>query len=403
MLKSLAAIALVIGLPFLAISQESAPRKPLDHVIGTVSAVDSAAHTITMKEDKTGTEYTVQLANTKTLLKVQPGAKDLHSAVRITADDLIAGDRVDVRYDKDESSSPNGIAARSVVLMSARDLQQAHQQEAAAWQHSTAGRVTAVDPATQKLTVRISSLQGPTSISVDASKSTQFTRYSPATPKTPVTSQFSDIQVGDQVRIIGAKSDDNSSIAAEKVYSGAFQTITATISSIASDGKSLTVKDLQTKQSVDVALTDDSVLRKLPPMMAAALARRLNPAAAGGAQGNGAPGQGQGGPPPSAQAPSGAPGAGGMPPGGPGGAGGPGQGQRRGDINAMLERVPQIQTSDLKTGDALVISGAAGSDKSHLTATTIIAGVEPILQSASPRQSQSLGDWGGLDMAAPAQ
>jgi hypothetical protein len=29
-----------------------------------------------------------------------------------------------------------------------------------------------------------------------------------------------------------------------------------------------------------------------------------------------------------------------------------------------------------------------------LLATIVIAGVEPIFQSASPRQAQSLGDWG---------
>jgi hypothetical protein len=66
-----------------------------------------------------------------------------------------------------------------------------------------------------------------------------------------------------------------------------------------------------------------------------------------------------------------------------------------GDLNQMLERVPPITLSELKPGDALVISGSPSAEnKSTLLASNVIAGVEPILQSASPRQVQSLGDWG---------
>jgi hypothetical protein len=49
----------------------------------------------------------------------------------------------------------------------------------------------------------------------------------------------------------------------------------------------------------------------------------------------------------------------------------------------------------LKPGDAVVVAGAPiANDQSRLLATNVIAGVEPIFQSASPRQMQSLGDWG---------
>ena len=66
-----------------------------------------------------------------------------------------------------------------------------------------------------------------------------------------------------------------------------------------------------------------------------------------------------------------------------------------GDLGQMLERVPAISLSELKPGDALVISGSPSAEnKSALLASNVIAGVEPIFQSASPRQAQSLGDWG---------
>ncbi|MBV8116157.1 MAG: hypothetical protein JO300_15545, partial [Silvibacterium sp.] len=107
-----------------------AAQKPTEHVLGTITAVDSSNHTITVKEDKTETQDTIDLTNTHTLIKVAPGAKDLKGATRITADDLAVGDRVDVRGSKPEDhaneSAPNEIAARSVVVMSAGELQAAH-------------------------------------------------------------------------------------------------------------------------------------------------------------------------------------------------------------------------------------------------------------------------------------
>jgi hypothetical protein len=58
----------------------------------------------------------------------------------------------------------------------------------------------------------------------------------------------------------------------------------------------------------------------------------------------------------------------------------------------------------LKPGDAVVISGSAGGDKGQLTASSIIAGVEPILASAPSRggESSALGNW-NLDVGVPGQ
>ncbi|MBV8068742.1 MAG: hypothetical protein JO270_02475, partial [Acidobacteriaceae bacterium] len=174
----------------------AAPAKGLINVIGTVTAVDTAAPTITVKEDKTGTERIIQLANTRTLIKVSPGAKDLKSGTRITADDLQPGDRVDVRGTP-AGDTPNSIAARAVILMSARDLQSARQAQAAAWLHSTSGVVNSIDPSAEKLTITTRTPEGPKPLIVETSKETQFTRYSPQTPAVPVPSSFSDIQPGD--------------------------------------------------------------------------------------------------------------------------------------------------------------------------------------------------------------
>jgi Domain of unknown function (DUF5666) len=371
-----------------------AAKQPLEHVLGTVTALSATDHTVTVKDDKSGTEYTVQLANTKTLLKVDPGAKDLRSASRITADDLQAGDRVDVRGLK-PPDNPNILAARSVVLMSARDLAQAHQAQAAEWQHATAGIVSSLDTAAGKVSITSKTAEGAKAIVLNTASDTQFTRYAPENPKTPAPSQLAQLQIGDQVRVIGEKNADGTEITAKRIYSGAFRTISATVVTIAADGKSATVKDLASKKPVEIALNDDSTLRKLPPMMAAMLARRFNPAAGATPAGANAAANASAAPRPSEPAaggsPDGAPGAGGM---------------RRGngDMSQLLERAPKITVADLKAGDALVISGVAtGSDSSHILASNVIAGVEPILQASPARQGgQNLsGDWGLGEMATP--
>ncbi len=400
-------------------SQESTPAaKPSEHLIGTVANADASGQSVTLKEDGAGIEHVIHLGDTKTLLKVAPGAKDLKSATRIKATDLAPGDRIDVRGFKVDGEA-NAIAARSVVLMSGRELQQVHQEEAMAWRRSTAGTVTAIDQSNGTLTISARTSAGLQPVAVTTANAA-FTRYSPEHPKVAIPSKLSDVQPGDQVRVVGEKADDGTTIAAQRIYSGSFRTIAATISSLAADGKSMVVKDLATKQSVTVTLGQDSLLRKLPPMMAAALARRLNPDArtasssgtqAGAGEG-GAPGtprsesrteraetQTPGGQPPqrNPQGPGGGwdrsnakPG-GGAPGGFHGGRGG------NGDLSQMLDRLPPITAADLKPGDALIVSGSpSATDKATLMANSVVAGVEPILQSASPRQAQSLGDWGSL-------
>jgi Cu/Ag efflux protein CusF len=380
----------------------AAPAKqPLDHVLGAITAIDPAAHTVTVLEDKTSTSFIIQLADTKSFLKVEPGAKDLTNAQRITVDDLQVGDRVDARGRK---ADPVTLAARGLVLMSARDLQKAHQEQAAAWQKATAGTVAELDAASGKITVSARTAEGPKPVTVETSKTTEFTRYSPDSPKTPAPSQLAQIQTGDQIRVIGDKSDDGTTIKAQRVYSGAFRTLSATVTSIGPDGKSLIIKDLATKKPIQVSLNDDSAIRKLNPMMATMLARRFNPSYK---------------PPDSAATPTGSP-AGGAAPGAPGGGnpnwqrgggggqgagpggGGGGGGMRTGDISQMLDRAPKIAITELKPGDALVVSGVAlGADNSKLLGTNLIAGVEPILQSAPQRQNSMASDWGLGEMSAP--
>jgi hypothetical protein len=394
LVSSLGAIALLASA---SLGQNPAPTpgKPDQHVLGTIVTVEPASHEITVKEDKSGTAYTISLEKTRTLLKVEPGAKDLKTAARITANDLAVGDRVDIRGYK-AADTPTSIAAASLILMSARDLQQARQAEMNDWrQRGIAGSVTSVDAAGRKLNIKVRSAERPQSLTVDVPPGAQLTRYSPENAKIPAPSKLADIQPGDQVRVLGNKSPDGSALTAEKVYSGSFRTVAGTIGSIASNGNEITVTDLQTKQPVHIVITAESAVRKLPPQIAMVLARHLNPKfKSSDAAGDASP-RSPGNPSLGAKA--------GEAETGSNSGSDNTQGRRSGDVSQMIEHLPKITIADLKAGDAVIVSGATGSDQTQLVATNIIAGVEPILQFAPPRQGTSPGgDW-NLDTALPAQ
>jgi len=112
-----------------AAQDSAAPKQALEHVLGTVAEVDSNAHAVTVKEDKTGTSYTILLAETKTLFRWNRARRTSRMPSVLPPTILQAGDRVDVRGLK-ANDNPNTLAARSVVLMSGRSLQQAHQAQA---------------------------------------------------------------------------------------------------------------------------------------------------------------------------------------------------------------------------------------------------------------------------------
>ncbi|MGC2658094.1 MAG: hypothetical protein WA324_08945, partial [Bryobacteraceae bacterium] len=275
-----------------ALAQQT-PSRTADRVVGAITSVDASQGKMVVKEDQTGTPYNVSIANTKTILKVGPDLS-LKSATRLTAEQLAVGDRVSVRGHKPEGAT-DSIDAASVLVMTATAVEEVHQKEIADWKaRGVSGVVDSIDPSGSDLIMTVRGTDGPKPVTVDLAKVSQYTRYSPENPKTPVESKAADIQAGDQVRVLGAKSDDGSTITAEKVYSGTFRTVVGTVVSVAPDGKTIVVNDLQTKKPLTVELTSDSAVRQMPLQMAMMLAHRLNPSARAAEGGAGANGQGGG-------------------------------------------------------------------------------------------------------------
>jgi hypothetical protein len=55
---------------------------------------------------------------------------------------------------------------------------------------------------------------------------------------------------------------------------------------------------------------------------------------------------------------------------------------RNGDLQQALSRVPASTLADLQKGDAVMIVTTEGTQESGVTAITLLAGVEPLLQAS---------------------
>jgi co-chaperonin GroES (HSP10) len=357
-----------------AIAQAPAAAPAAARQLGTVKAVSGTS--LTLKTDA-GQEVVVSVADGARILQLAPGSTDLKTAQTITLGDIAVGDRVLVSGKAGDTA--DAFAASRVILMKSGDIAQKHEMEQADWQkRGTGGIVKSVNAGTGALAVTV----GAKEIAVNTSSTTQFRRYAGDSVKfedaKPGT--LAQIQVGDQLRVRGAKSEDGSSIQAEEVVSGSFKNLAGLIATIDVANGTLTLKDLATKKTVTVNITANSSVRTLPPQAAAMFAAR----AKGGATGAGGGTAGAG---------SGAAGAGQANASGEARAGGAGR-SAGGDLSQLVSRLPNKTIADLKVGDAvMIVASQPDPGSATVTAVTLLSGVEPILAAAPGAPSMTLSPW----------
>ena len=363
------------GLGARALPYPQAAEKPAtDKVVGTIGSL--GANTLVVKSDD-GPERSVAVQDTTRFLQVNPGEKDLKKSVPISLQDLQTGDRVLV-LGKNAADNKT-ITAGYVIVMKKIDLEARQRQQQQDWQkRGIGGLVEKSDPVAGEITISVTSAAGKKDVVIRATPTTIIRRYAPdsvkfddAKPGTVV-----EIKPGDQLRARGSRNEDGTQFTAEEIVTGTFRNIAGTVSTVDSATGTMSVADSISKKTVQVKVTPETQLRKLPPPMAQRIAMLLKggPPAGGGP---GAPG-GQGG-----ARPANTGGASGQAS-GPG-AGGPG----RGDFQQMLARLPASGLGDFQKGDAVMLVSTEGSEGDVVTAITVVGGVEPIL-TAAPK--------GGRDM-----
>lgn len=392
---------------------------PGTKVMGTVKSVSGQTVVVTLDS---GTDTTITFAANARIVRATPGQTDLKSAPAIQVSDIQPGDRV---VAKAQAGEGNALVATTALVMSKTDIAQKQQQERDEWRRGVGGIVKEVDAMAGTITIPNSLAGAGKPIVIHVSPKTEFRRYAPDSVKfeDAKPSTLDQIKAGDQVRARGTKSEDGTEFTAQAVVSGAFREIAATVISTDAAANTVTMTDLATKKPLTVKLGPDSMLRKLPQMMAMGIAMRLKGISMpGGAAGAGQQAGGQGSPQGEGSR-AGAGGAGGHPgvnggagwqhggQSGQGGAGGSGfRGGNGGppDFQQMLARMPAMPLTDLNRGDAVVLVATEGSAGSQPTVITMLAGVEPILTAAPAGTNAAatvlspwnLGAGGGAEAAA---
>ncbi|HEX8457253.1 MAG TPA: hypothetical protein VF656_08150 [Pyrinomonadaceae bacterium] len=357
-----------------ATSATSRVAQQAQHLVGEVTALDQASGQITVKTDA-GASVTVAADERTTYRRLPPGQTSLDKAEAITRSDIKVGDRVLV---------PNGAAggrtaARQVIVMAREAIAARRQQEREDWRaRGVNGRVVAIDPAKKELTVEARARQDVETITVVASGDVKFRRYAPGSlrPADAVPGAFTDIRVGDQLRALGNRT--GSRLAAEEIISGTVARLTGTVEAVDATRGEVTIKDNATGQPVVLAFNSNTTLRRIPAEYAETLRERREQRRAQRGEGSDAP-------------------AGARPDGArrsrrqnqsrPEGQSRDGQrqqdGQRAGGgggARQMLENLPPITLSELKKGDAVMVTGTTGTDAARVTAATLITGDAEIIQ-----------------------
>lgn len=387
------AVGAFVASPNAAAHAQSTPaQSSVARRVGVIKTINGSA--ITLAPDS-GPEVTVTAQANARIVRIAPGEKDLKNATPTALSDLQVGDRVLVGGKLSDDTA--SLAASSIVVMKASDVAARQQQMVQDWQkRGMGGLVDSVDPASGTVTVSIPGLAGKKTIVVHVSKTTIVRRYSPDSVKfeDAKPSTLQEIQHDDQLRARGERSSDGTEFAAEEIVTGVFHQFTGLIRSVDAGAGTISVQDVQNKKSVQLRITADSQLHKIPAEMAQRFAARIKGAMPPGTPGasyagSSAPAAGTG-QSSQAGASSGATDA--------GKGAGTGGGTRGGppDFQQILSRLPSSSLADLQLqkGDAVVILATAGTPSTASTAIMLLSGVEPILQAApNAGQAMMLAPW----------
>ena len=358
--------------------------------IGVIKAINGSSLTLT---PESGPEVAVAVAPSAKLARLNPGSKDL-SPIQLT--DLQPGDQIRVRgYASADGASLNCL---EVIVITHAAVAAVSDQIRQDWQkRGLGGLVDSVDAGSGKVSLSVPGFSGKKSVLVHTSAATTIYRYAADSPK-PEDAKRTDLQgikVGDQLRVRGNRNADGTEVTAEEIYTGVFPKFVGTIKSVDVNTGTLSITDLATKKTVQMKVTTDSQLHKIPPEMAQRFAARLK-----GNMPAGVPGTGGAPPRPASGNATPAAAAGGAA--GPGngtnaGPGGPPTGMAgaraggAGDFQSIVNRLPSSKLADLnlQKGDAVVVLTTEGTPSSDPTTITLLSGVEPILQ-AAPNASQAM-------------
>lgn len=348
--------------------QETTNNGGRGRALGEVTAIDQSAGQLTLKTDQ-GETVAILLNEKSTFLRVPPGESTLEKAVQSTLAEIRVGDRVAARGQSSDNNK--AIVARQLLIMSKVEIVREFERERQEWQRrGIAGIVTALDPEKREIALQVRGAEGVKQILVVAGDGVNFRRYASDSVRfsDARSSSFKDLQPGDLVRALGNKNAEQTRFDAEAIVSGAFKTVGGTVSAVNPATNEIKISQLGTQQPLTILVNPNSLLRRLPTPLAAALFPRGQSggqpatvsatATQGTGAGNTAAGEGAENRPRS-----------------DGGE----------DLLEKLERLPALALDTVKPGEIIVVSGTRGADASRVTAILFLTGLDAVL--APPPQA----------------
>ncbi len=371
-------ILLLFGLLNLtAFAQTNTAIKP-SAISGDVVSISDGKIVLQTKD---GTIEAV-LSDKTQYFRVSPENPTLKAAVASTVSEIGTGDKLLVTGIL--SDDKKTIPVKAVYLISKSDIANKQVKEQEEWRtRSVAGKVVASNPMTNLITVAV----GAKNVTVKPKEKAEFYRYVPDSIKFSEAkkSSFSEIELGDQIRVLGDKNADGSEVQAEKIVTGAFKQIVGTVKAISIEKNEITFTDLETKKDVTIVVSDTSILKQFPAEAAQRMAQ-FQMMQSSGQGGFRPPTQGnqqnpQQNPPTQGQTPNGMGQGGGM--------------RSGGGIDDMLVRFKDIKVADLKVGEMIGVLSAKSADPSRIKAIKLLTGVEPFIKMQQMTAGKGQGGGGG--------
>lgn len=302
-----------------------------NRVVGQVVSVDAAARRLVVKTPKG--ESVAVVADAKTVSRRVPvGEKTLDNAVVIAFEEIKPGDQILARGAADASKA---FEARTLVVMSKDEVEQKRARDRAEWeQRGIEGVVTAVDAAARQATVLASSAGGPKPLVLSFAGDVKVRRFSPDSIKysDALPSSFEQLKVGDQVNAKGERSADGTRFTPEEVVHATFRISGGRITAIDAATGEIKINDIPTKKPLSVFIGADSVVRRLSPELVKVLQSNAGKPASGSAAVE--------------------------------------------DLQRQIEAMSTSRITDLKPGDAILVSSTADKSAARVNAVMVATGVE---------------------------
>lgn len=286
---------------------------------------------------------------------VAPGVESLEQAQPISLAQISAGDVLMARGQV--SDDKRTVLAKQIIVMNKTAIAEKQVRDREQWRsNSLAGRVVAVNQQSREVTVSLRTATGEQSITVNVPEDAAIRRYAANSVKfaDALPSSLQEIKAGDQLRILGEKSQDGTHFTAKQVISGSFRILGGPVLQVDRSKSEIVVNDVATQKPVTVVVNANSTLRNVPAELVASLVQKR-------AQSNSASATGA-------------------------------RSQPATDLLEIFDSLPPVTFDELKNGRMLLISATTTSEPSRVNAVLLATGLDPLFsRPQAPGQRKLVG------------